>query len=150
MAKLGLPLIPITPRGFILYHQLSGEGEMPTPPNSDVEYSQTLLTVGVGAQFQLIPVPAGFDPYLAVDLLYNNFGDFKTTIAGVENTSSGESRFGAGVAIGSAITIIPLINLDVMLSYQWLNLMGKEEINNVSEETVSVIVLDAFIMFNFL
>jgi len=154
MAKLGLPLIPITPRAFILYHQLSGEGKPPALSVNSVEYSQSILTVGLGVQYQFIPVPAGFDPYLALDLLYNNFGEFTTTTStniGVsESQIPGFSRFGAGVGLGTAITIIPLIDLDVMLSYQWLNLTGKEEVNGVSEETISVITLDAFLMFNFL
>jgi hypothetical protein len=150
MAKLGLPLIPITPRGFILYHQLSGEGELPAQSGNNVEYSQSILTVGLGVQYQFIPVPAGFDPYLALDLLYNNFGEFKTTTSLGETTNPSATRFGAGVGLGTAITIIPLIDLDVMLSYQWLNLTGKEEVNGESEETISVITLDAFLMFNFL
>lgn len=154
MAKLGLPLIPLTPRAFILYHQLSGEGQPPALSVNSVEYSQSILTVGLGVQYQFIPVPAGFDPYLALDLLYNNFGEFITTTStntGVsESQIPGFSRFGAGVGLGAAITIIPLIDLDVMLSYQWLNLTGKEEVNGVSEETMSVITLDAFLMFNFL
>ena len=154
MAKLGLPLIPLTPRAFILYHQLSGEGQPPALSVNSVEYSQSILTVGLGVQYQFIPVPAGFDPYLALDLLYNNFGEFTTTTStniGVsESQIPGFSRFGAGVGLGTAITIIPLIDLDVMLSYQWLNLTGKEEVNGESEETISVITLDAFLMFNFL
>jgi len=154
MAKLGLPLIPLTPRAFILYHQLSGEGQPPALSVNSVEYSQSILTVGLGVQYQFIPVPAGFDPYLALDLLYNNFGEFITTTStntGVsESQIPGFSRFGAGVGLGTAITIIPLIDLDVMLSYQWLNLTGKEEVNGESEETISVITLDAFLMFNFL
>jgi len=154
MAKLGLPLIPLTPRAFILYHQLSGEGQPPALSVNSVEYSQSILTVGLGVQYQFIPVPAGFDPYLALDLLYNNFGEFITTTStntGVsESQIPGFSRFGAGVGLGTAITIIPLIDLDVVLSYQWLNLTGKEEVNGVSEETISVITLDAFLMFNFL
>lgn len=150
IAKLGLPLIPLTPRAFILSHQLSGEGETQSTPVTSLEYSQSILSIGLGAQFQFIPVPAGFDPYFAVDLLYNNFSDFTTKTGGVETKNSGDSRFGAGVSLGSAITIIPILNLDVMLSYQWLNLVGKEEVNNVSEETISVITFDAFLMFSFL
>ena len=150
LAKLGLPLIPITPRGYILYHQLSGEGEPSTQSGSSVEYSQSILTIGLGAQYQFIPVPAGFDPYIALDILYNNFGEFKTTTSLGDTTSPSVSRFGVGVGLGTAITIIPMINLDILLSYQWLNLTGKEEVAGVSEETVSAITLDAFIMFSFL
>ena len=151
MAKLGLPLLPITPRALLLYHNFSGSGDQPilgksSAINNTIDYSQSVVTAGLGVQYQFIPVPAGFDPYLALDLLYNNFG--KTEIKTDAGTTNGEtfSRFGLGLGIGSTISIIPVVNLEVLASYQMLNLTGKED----GEETVSVLVLDAFIMFSFL
>ena len=55
-------------------------------------------------------------------------------------------RFGGGIGVGTEVTIIPLINLDLYLSYKMFNLTGKED----GEETISAVTLDAFIIFNFL
>ena len=53
IAKVGLPVIPLTPRGFVLFHNLNGIGT--TPPNStlEVEYSQTITSVGLGVSMDL-------------------------------------------------------------------------------------------------
>jgi hypothetical protein len=60
--------------------------------------------------------------------------------------SEGNSRVGLQLGIGTEVTIIPLINLDVFAGYNWFNLTGKED----GEETISAFVLDLFLMFNFL
>lgn len=152
VGKVDIPLIPFTPRAFILYHTLSGSGNEPpelfkvSVDEGEAEFSQSILEVGAGVQFNFIPAPLGFDPYLALDLSFSNFGDATASFFDQEFTSDGFSRFGGGVGIGSEITIIPMINLDLYLSYKMFNLMGKED----GEETVSAITLDAFIIFNFL
>jgi hypothetical protein len=149
IGKVGLPLIPFTPRAFILYHSFTGSGE--SYPGEQMEYTQTVLEVGAGVQYNFIPTPLGFDPYIALDLAFNKFGDFE----GIPPTSEEGpeplviptgNRFGGGIGLGTEVTIIPLINLDFYLSYKMFNLTGKEE----GEETVSAVTLDAFIIFNFL
>jgi hypothetical protein len=150
LVKVDLPLIPITPRGFILYHSLSGSGEYSpelfksAQAEGDLEISQSVLEIGVGAQYNFIPAPLGFDPYLALDLSLNSFG--KTKINDNEVDGSDVSRFGGGIGIGSEITLIPMINLDLYLSYKILNLTGKEE----GEETVGAVTLDLFVILNLL
>jgi hypothetical protein len=136
IAKVGLPAIPITPRGFVLYHTLNGSSDA-------IENSQSITSVGLGIQYGFIPVPAGFDPYLSLDVTFNNFGDFSVND---EVLSEGNSRVGLQLGIGTEVTIIPLINLDVFAGYNWFNLTGKED----GEETISAFVLDLFLMFNFL
>jgi hypothetical protein len=151
LVKLDLPLLPITPRGFILYHSLSGSGSY-SPElfkttqfiEGDVEFSQSIFEIGVGAQYNFVPVPLGFDPYLALDLSLNSFG--KSKVNDNEIDGSDFSRFGGGVGIGSEITIVPMVNLDLYLSYKMMNLIGKED----GEETVSAITLDLFVIFNLL
>ncbi|RKY91333.1 MAG: hypothetical protein DRQ01_07855 [Ignavibacteriae bacterium] len=153
IVKLGLPLVPITPRAFILYHSLNSSEDIVDPlgkgtaiNSGNVEFSQSILSVGVGVQYGFIPIPAGVDPYLAIDLLYNKFGEFKQTIAGNEQTFDGESRFGLGLGVGAEISLIPVLNLDVLVSYQMMNLVGKEE----GESSLSTLTLDAFLLFSFL
>jgi hypothetical protein len=150
VGKVDLPLIPITPRAFLLYHSLSGSGS--TPPElfkavqaeGDLEISQSILEIGAGAQFNFIPTPLGFDPYIALDLSFNSFG--KSKVNDVEIEGSDVSRFGGGIGVGTEISIIPVVNLDLYLSYKMFNLIGKED----GEDTISAITLDAFIIFNFL
>lgn len=147
IAKLNLPIRPITPRAFFLYHSLNGNGEFSPltkgTSESTFEFSQSILSFGVGLQYGFIPLPVGIDPYIALDLLYNNFGDFTTTTAGQETSTSGESRYGLAVGLGTEVTIIPAINLDLMLSYQLFNLAGKDD----GEDTISAVTLDAFFIF---
>jgi hypothetical protein len=145
IAKVSLPVIPLTPRGFVLIHNLKGSGTIPTN-NVEVENSQTITSVGLGVQYGFIPIPAGFDPYLSLDATFNNFGDFTVKSGGTEEKFERGSRVGIQVGIGTEVTIIPLINLDVFAGYNWFNLTGKEG----DEKTVSAFVLDVFLMFNFL
>jgi hypothetical protein len=150
VGKVDLPLIPFTPRAFILYHTLSGKGTVPqelfkaAQVEDDLEISQSILELGVGAQYNFIPSPLGFDPYIALDVSFNSFG--KSKINDSEIDGSDVSRFGGGIGVGTEISIIPVINLDLYLSYKMFNLTGKED----GEETVSAITLDAFVIFNFL
>ena len=150
VGKVDLPLIPITPRAFLLYHKFSGSGDImileKATAEDNVEYSQSVLEIGVGAQYNFIPAPLGFDPYLALDISFTSFGDFKTNYFGSETTETGFTRFGGGVGIGTEVSIVPVVNLDLYLSYKMLNLIGKED----GEETISAVTLDAFIIFNFL
>lgn len=148
LGKVDLQMLPITPRVFIMYHLLSGSGESSPvfygEPN--VELTQSILEIGAGVQYNFVPLPAGFDPYIALDLGYFNIG--KLSVNGSEDIPLNETinRLGAGVGLGTEVTIIPLINLDFYLSYKMFNLTGKED----GEDTISAVTLDAFIIFNFL
>lgn len=148
IGKVDLPLIPFTPRAFIIYHTLSGSGE--SDPNlwqdTNSDFTQSIFEAGAGIQFNFIPAPLGFDPYLALDLAYTNISKLSRNGSEDIPLNEAKSRFGGGLGIGSEITIIPLINLDLYLSYKMFNLTGKED----GEETISAVTLDAFIIFNFL
>ena len=152
IGKVDLPLIGFTPRAFILYHSLSGSGGQPpellkvAAEDGNYEISQSIVEFGLGIQYNFIPAPLGFDPYLALDLSFNSFGEETQKYMGEEFKSDGFSRFGGGIGLGTEVTIIPLINLDLYLSYKMFNVTGKED----GEETVSAVTLDAFIIFNFL
>lgn len=147
IGKVDLPLIPITPRGFIFYHSFSSSKEFPEiETNPKIEKSRPILEIGLGAQYNFISTPVGIDPYIALDLALNNFGDFTTIVNGEESKSDGYTRFGGGIGVGTEVSIIPFINLDFYLSYKMFNLIGNDE----GEETVSAVTLDALIIFNFL
>lgn len=154
IAKISLPLVPITPRAFILYHNLSGKDDLVTPLGKgssiladELSVSQSVLSLGLGVQYGFIPIPAGIDPYLSFDLLYNNFGE-------IEAKSPSEtlildkslSRFGLGLGVGAEVSIIPVLNIDLMVSYQMMNLVGKED----GESSLSTLTVDAFLLFSLL
>jgi hypothetical protein len=152
VAKVDIPMVPITPRGYLLYHSLSGSGDTEILAKSmninavKVENSQSIFEIGVGAQYNFIPLPAGIDPYIALDISMNSFGDITQKAGGEERTFSGESRFGGGIGLGAEVSIVPMLNIDLLASYKLFNLVGKDD----GEDTISAITLDAFIMFNFL
>ena len=149
IVKLGLSLVPITPRAFFLYHTLNGSEDFVDPlgiGTSINSNSQSILSVGLGAQIGFTPVPAGFDPYFAIDLMYNSFGELKQTTFGVDSKFYSISRFGLGLGVGAEILLIPVLNLDVLISYQMMNLVGKED----GESSLSILTVDAFLLFSFL
>jgi hypothetical protein len=141
--KICLPLLPITPRAYFLYHSLSGSGDLATT-NQNIEYTQSISEIGIGLQYNFIPLPAGFNPYIALDIAYNSFSALESN--GNEVPDTKESRFGGGIGLGTEITIIPLIDLDIYASYKMFNLTGKSD----GEETISAVTLDVFILFSFL
>lgn len=141
--KIGLPLLPITPRAYFLYHSLSGSGDLATT-NQNIEYTQSISEIGIGVQYNFVPLPAGFDPYIALDIAYNSFSALEGN--GTEVPDTKVSRFGGGIGLGTEITIIPIIDLDVYASYKMFNLAGKSD----GEETVTAFTLDVFILFSFL
>ena len=143
IAKLGLPLIPLTPRAYFLYHSLSGDGESSTL-NKNVEYSQSISELGVGVQYSFVPLPAGFDPYIALDIAYNSFSALEMDGNEVANTKV--NRFGGGIGLGTEITIIPVLDFDVYASYKMFNLIGKED----GEESVTAFTVDVFVLLSFL
>ena len=147
IGKVDLPLVPITPRAFVLYHKLNGSGENPLSVGTpDWEFSQSILSIGVGASYNFIPIPAGVDPYVALDVMFNSFGDFTVKSGGVETKTSGKSRTGIGIGAGAEVTILPKVNVDISASYRMFNLIGKES----GEKTLSAINLDLFFMFSLL
>jgi hypothetical protein len=141
--KIGLPLLPITPRAYFLYHSLTGSGDLATT-NQNVEYTQSISELGIGIQYNFVPLPAGFDPYIALDIAYNSFSALESNGTAIPDTKV--NRFGGGIGLGTEITIIPILDLDVYASYKMFNLAGKED----GEETVSALTLDVFILFSFL
>ena len=147
-AKLGLPLLPIKPRAIFMYQSLSGSGGASLLGKSlaenTVEYSQSIVTAGVGVQYNFVPVPVGPDPYIFLDVLYNNFGKLKIDpepFVGYQSESA--SRSGLAIGLGTAVPLIPVLNLDLQVAYQMLNLVGKES----GEKTIGIVTLDLFLMF---
>jgi opacity protein-like surface antigen len=97
-----------------------------------------ILSIGVGGELSLAPGP--LNPYLGLDLEFNNFGDMK---AGDQTISSGISRTGIGVGAGIMFKLLPVISVDVSLKYQMMNLIGKSD----GEDTIGILNLNAAVFF---
>ena len=139
-AKLSIPVIPITPIGYVQYTTLGAEESIPV---GKIETSMSILSIGVGGEISLIPGP--LSPYLSLDLSYNKFGDFEVKApeaAGGNSTSSGESRTGLGIGVGAELSLI-IITVDVSARYNFYNLLGKES----GEESRNAIILNAAVLF---
>ena len=135
--KINLPLLPITPIAFVDYYRLSGEEAV---PQGTIEISQSIVSAGAGVEYSLAPGP--INPYVTVTVASNSFSKLDVTTpagyTGAVPSGDGVTRVGAGIGLGLDISIIPSLDVDATVSYNWLNLIGKES----GEETVRVINLD--------
>jgi hypothetical protein len=138
--KIDIPLSPITLVGFYNYYRFSGD-ELTT--NGTIKTSQSIWSIGVSGEYELFPAPS-ISPYIAVDLSYNNFGDFNSEGQHIEIGIIGQSVIG-GSKVGGAIGIGAevIYHLDLSIKYQFLNLIVKEP----GEETVSVISYNLTVLF---
>lgn len=138
MAKLSLPLIPFTPAAFIDYHILRGSG---TRNSYSVETSMNILSLGLEGELTLLPLPI-LSPYVCLDVTLNKFGQLEETSQLGSITQNGMSRYGAGVGVGAVLSILPKIDLDGSIKYQYLNLIGKNNgESNINALTINIIML---------
>ncbi len=146
--KIGLPLLPLTITGQLFYTPLSGDGTRSVnnvPANLEVESS--LLVIGVGGEWELIPGP--ISPYFTLDVFYSSIGEttIKSTTAGVdEQKFEGVSRTGIGLGAGLEVKILPKVNVDVSAKYNFNSLIGKES----DEENFNTLNLNVNFLFSIL
>jgi opacity protein-like surface antigen len=155
-AKAKVDLILIKATAFVAYNSMSNDGEVQTlTGTAKSETEGSLLTIGLGAEFGLLPIPGPVKPYLGADLLINSFGDFKSTTTQnnfkSENTFSYGSRYGLGIGAGVEITAFPKVDLDLNVKYNFNNLIGKEDLQagviKISEESVNSITIQLTVLF---
>ena len=139
MAKLNIPLVPITPGIFIDYHYLKGSG---TSTLGNVSTEQNIFSIGVEGQYNILPLPL-VKPYAAVDIVYNHFGNLQISEAGYTYTFTGNNRYGAAIGIGALVTALPSIDLDVSLKYNFMNLIGKDS----GESSINATTLNLILFF---
>lgn len=135
--KVGVPLLPITAVGFV-YNNSFGGSE--TIQDVDVETSWSMLTIGAGVEWTLLPGPvSGFATF---DFLFNSFG--KADGIEIFSDDDSDSRTGIGIGIGTEFTLLPKINLDATLKYQFNKMFGKED----DEEAMDTINLTVNVLFS--
>ena len=142
LAKLSVPLSPITPIGFVNYSRFKNSE---TLSFGDVSISQSIFTIGVGGELSVLPLPGPLSPYITADVDYNKFSDFSVTYpSGLQNpyTGGGMSRYGIGVGVGTEVNLIA-IKFDVNAKYKIYNLIGKKN----GEDNITAFEISAYLMF---
>ncbi|MGE5401173.1 MAG: outer membrane beta-barrel protein [Ignavibacteriales bacterium] len=152
--KLGFPVIPLKFNGQIVYTSFKGtkEGlytgwmEIPSTVSAvKMETSTSLLTLSAGAEYMLIPGPIA--PYLTADLQLNSQNSTKLKLSmpggdNLESSTDNGSRMGLGIGAGLNIGILPGIDIDATVKYNFLNFIGKkndEESFNTLNVTLSLL-----------
>ncbi|MBI9072231.1 MAG: outer membrane beta-barrel protein [Melioribacteraceae bacterium] len=149
-AKLSLPMLPLKIQAHVIYTSFEGSGNAIPPifsslTKTDVKVETSLLSIGIGGEWALIPGPV--QPYIAADFLISSFGDTDISYSNIYDVStSGESRYGLGIGAGVDFKLLPTIDVDLTLKYNFNNLIGKED----WEDNFNTINLTANILFGIL
>jgi opacity protein-like surface antigen len=129
MGKLNLG--PINFNLSAIYSPLSNEGRsIASDPNTKVEISQNLFTLGVGTQFGFSVPASPIKPYIGFDLLFSTISG-SVKFQGTPNVTSSEidmstaSRTGLGFAAGVEVKLLSTA-IDVSLRYNLINLFSKD------------------------
>lgn len=128
MGKLSLG--PINFNLSAVYTPLSNSGVADlTHPNSTVEITQHLFTIGIGSQYGFGLPLAPVKPYIGFDILFSTLsGSAKFQGAAGINSSNIEmstaTRTGLGIAAGLEFKLMST-SLDLSLRYNMINLFSK-------------------------
>ncbi len=137
--RLDLPLVPLTPIIFLDYHLLRGDGQI---NGTKINNSQDILSAGIEGEYFVLPLPF-VKPYISVNVALNSIGKLEEKSPLQTVTLPGYTRYGGAIGIGTVITILPVINLDVSIKYQTLNLVGKGD----GESNISMYNLNLAVIF---
>lgn len=127
-AKIGFVGFNLT--GEIDYSSLSNSGNS-EPGQGRVDISQKVVSLKIGPEFRLSLPLVPVTPYLGLNVAMNSFSG-ETTFQGVSKVPSATysvqsaTRFGVGFCAGTEVSIGPFLSLDFNLSYNLMNLSGKE------------------------
>jgi len=145
--KIGFSSLNLT--GEIDYSSLSNSGNS-EPGQGSIDISQKVFSIKIGPEF-LFDLPAlPLTPYIGFNLALNSFSG-KSTFQGVsrvpsaEYTMNGATRFGIGITAGTEVALNPFLSLDFNISYNFMNIFGKEyvDLNPVTNQRV-----DAYLSLN--
>lgn len=137
--RIDLPLVPLTPIIFLDYHLLRGDGQI---NGIKINNSQDILSAGIEGEYFILPLPF-IKPYISLNVALNNIGKLEEKSPVKTTTMPGYTRYGGALGIGTVITILPVVDLDVAIKYQTLNLVGKSD----GESNISMYNLNIAIIF---
>ncbi len=127
-AKIGLSGLSLA--GEIDYSSVHNTGNS-EPGQGTVDISQTVLSLKAGPEFRFgVPV-LDVTSYFGANLALNRFSG-ETAFQGVAKVPSatysvkGATRFGVGFSAGTEVSIGPFLSLDFNISYNLMNVSGKE------------------------
>jgi hypothetical protein len=127
-AKIGLSVLNLT--GEIGYSSVGNTGNS-EPGQGKVDISQKVLSLKVGPEFRLSVPVLPVTPYVGANLAVHSFSG-ETTFQGVSKVPSatysvkGATRIGIGFSAGTEVSIGPLLSLDFNISYNLMNVSGKQ------------------------
>jgi len=116
--------------GEIDYASLSNTGNS-EPGQGRVDISQKIISLKVGPEFRFSLPVLPVTPYIGLNLALNSFSG-ETTFQGVSKVPSATysvkstTRFGVGFSAGTEVSVGPFLSLDFNLSYNLMNVSGKE------------------------
>jgi len=139
IAKLNLPLLPITPALFIDYHYLNSSGQFDT---AAISFTQRIFSIGAEGEWDFLPLPF-VKPYLLVNFALNHFGELQATTANQIYGQSSFTRYGVGVGVGTLLSVIPSMDLDLSAKYNFMNLLGKSS----GEGDIKAFTLNLLVLF---
>lgn len=129
--KIGVGNTPVMLGAYLYYSSFSGSQNNVVVQNTAIDYetSTSLWTLGVGAEYHFNPRP--FSPYAGIDLQFNNQNDlnFKRVFPNTERTisTSGWTRVGLAFGGGFDLALLPQLDLDTALKFNFLNLFGQQD-----------------------
>ncbi len=126
-AKLGFASFNLT--GEVDISSLSNSGNS-EPGQGSIEISRKIVSFKIGPEFRFAIPAAPVLPYLGFNIALNSFSG-ETKFQGVSKvpsasyTMASDTRFGVGFYGGVEVSIAPLLSLDFNLSYNLMNVSGK-------------------------
>ena len=129
-AKSRIDIVVLGLVGEIGYATMSNNGES-EPGKGKVELSQKIFSIKVGPEYQFSFPELPLTPYVGANVALNNLSG-EVTFNGVANVPSGTfsvksaTRIGFGISGGAIFKLSTLTSLDFGISYNLLNLIGRD------------------------
>ena len=122
--RFGIPLTPVSLTASGYWAKFESDGQINI---FDIHYEQDFIVFAGGAEVTFLPGP--IKPFIAADFLYTKWGDEKLEIDGeeMENASNDISRTGLAIGAGAKLTVLPLVDLELIAKYNMHNLFSKED-----------------------
>lgn len=127
-AKFGFAALNLTTE--LDYSSLNNTGNS-EPGQGKVNISQKIISLKVGPEFRFSMPALPLTSHIGANLALNSFSG-ETTFQGVSKVPSATynvnavTRLGIGFSAGAEVSVTPLLSLDFNISYNLMNISGKE------------------------